>query len=541
VADAVNEILKRILDVLKGADLWIALSFLVVGFICWRLIGAAKREKKVLRRQIGAALILAFLAGSAILATHFFFRREQVFPKNVTGILVTRIAGDEEHDSLQGELVANLNAQLEEEPAGQRIVVHASAETVEESKGLAAAHKRARLIGQRLNAKLVIWGRKIGEKKFYPRITVVAAPEGWAAETKRTHDVQSITELHLPDGLTDEPFYLIRFAAGYSYANQNNYREALRQFKAALQRKGSSASELADLQFFTAFCDYSLSFGQRDMTVSLEEAIGLFEKAAKVYKEADQKKWAMTQNNLGAAYGHLPTGDRAANLQKAIAAYEAALKVYTEKDFPTDWAMTQNNLGAAYSDLPTGDRAANLQKAIAAYEAALKVYAEKDFTIVWAATQNNLGAAYSDLPTGDRAANLQKAIAAYETALRVYTEKDFPIAWAMTQNNLGAAYGHLPTGDRAANLQKAIAAYETALRVRTEKDFPTDWATTHRNLGILYAGIIGRNRRENLEKAKVCFEAALKVYTESGFPEEHRDVAARLGDVEQELRKLTPR
>lgn len=237
MADAVNEILKRILDVLKGADLWIALSFLVVGFICWRLIGAAKREKKVLRRQIGAALILAFLAGAALFTKHFVFQRQPVFPKDVTGILVTRIAGDEEHDSLQGELVANLNAQLEKEPAGQRIVVHASAETVEESKGLAAAHERARIIGQRLNAKLVIWGRKIGEKKFYPRITVVSAPESWAAESKRTHDVQSITELHLPEELTDEPFHLLRFAAGYSYYNQHNYREALPHFKAALRRR----------------------------------------------------------------------------------------------------------------------------------------------------------------------------------------------------------------------------------------------------------------------------------------------------------------
>ena len=490
-----EEIFKRVLDTLKGADFWIALGFLAAGFICWRLIGAAKREKKVLRRQIGAALLFAVFAGGAIWAHHFFFLREPVFSKNVTGIVVMRIIGDDAAGSLQGDLVAKLNADLQTEAPDQQIQVHRSAETVDESKGLADAHERARIIGQRLNAKLVIWGRKIGEKKFYPRITVVAAPESWAAESKRTHDVQSIAELHLPEELTDEPFYLIRFAAGYSYYNQNNYREALPHFKAALRRKGSSTSELADLQFFTAFCDYSLSLGQRNVTVSLEEAIGLFEKAAKVYEEADQKKWAMTQNNLGVAYQSLPTGDRAANLQKAIAAYEAALRVHTEKDFPTAWAMTQNGLGVAYQSLPTGNRAANLQKAIAAYEA----------------------------------------------ALRVRTEKDFPTAWATTENNLGAAYDDLPTGDRAANLQKAIAAYEAALRVHTEKDFPTDWAMTEYNLGLLYAGITDGNRRENFEKARVCFDAALKVYTESGFPEGHRDATARLSDVEQELRKRTAR
>ena len=62
----------------------------------------------------------------------------------------------------------------------------------------------------------------------------------------------------------------------------------------------------------------------------------------------------MTQNNLGTAYGDLPTGDRGENLRRAIACYESALRVYTEADFPSDWAMTQNNLGTAYSEPPDG-------------------------------------------------------------------------------------------------------------------------------------------------------------------------------------------
>ncbi|MDA2915165.1 tetratricopeptide repeat protein, partial [Acidobacteriia bacterium AH_259_A11_L15] len=82
---------------------------------------------------------------------------------------------------------------------------------------------------------------------------------------------------------------------------------------------------------------------------------------------------AMTQNNLGIAYGDLPTGDRGENLGKAIAAYEAALTVRTREQFPVQWAGTQNNLGVAYKNLPTGDRGENLGKAIAAYEAALEV------------------------------------------------------------------------------------------------------------------------------------------------------------------------
>jgi tetratricopeptide (TPR) repeat protein len=513
-----EKISERILDSLKGADLWIALVFLALGYACWRLFGTKKEERKVVRSQIVAVLVIAVLGVSAIWAYHFLFQREPVFSKNVTGILVMRIVGDDAGDSLQGVLREKLNAELQKEPVGQLVEVHASREMLDDNKGLAAAHGRARVIGGRLQAKLVIWGRKIGEKQFYPRLTVMAGPEDWSATRERTHDEKNITELRLPEELVDEPFYLIQFAAGYSYYYQRNYREALPHFKAALRRKGASPDELADLQFFTAFCDYSLSLGQRNMTVSLEEAIGLFEKAAKVYEGVDQRKWAMTQNNLGAAYSNLPTGDRTANLQKTITALQAAFRVSTEKDFPVDWATIQNNLGEAYRDLPIGDRTANLQKAITAYEAALRVYTEKDFPVKWATTQNNLGIAYSNLPTGDRTANLEKAITAYEAALRVYTEKDFPVDWATTQNNLGTAYDDLPTGDRAANLQKAITAYEAAQRVRTEKDFPVDWAMTQLNLGGAYQVLPTGDRAANLQKGITTLQAALRVYTEKDFP-----------------------
>jgi tetratricopeptide (TPR) repeat protein len=491
-----EEILKRLLDKLPGADFWIALGFLLAGFICWLLIGTKKQEKKVRRKQVGIALFLGLVGGVAIWMNHYFFLREPVFPKNVIGILVMRVVGDDALDSLQAALVENFNREVQEEAAEQPIEVHASREGLNDNDGLAAAHQRARIIGHRLNAKLVIWGRKIGAKEFYPYITMTTAPKNWSVKSERgAVVVQNIAELHLPKEFVDEPFYLMRFAAGYSYYAQTKYKEALIHFKDALRRKGGSANELADLQFLTAFCDHSLASGQKNMSANLQEAIGLYEKAAKVYagqEQQSEKKWASTQSNLGNAYVDLPTGDRAANLQKAIAAFEAALRVSTEKDFPAVWAGIQNNLGNAYVELPTGDRAANLQKAIAAFEAAQRVSTEKDFPARWATAQNNLGTAYSQLPTGNRAANLQKGIAAFEAALRVSTEKDFPADWAEIQCNLGTAYGQLPTGDGAANLRKA----------------------------------------------KVCFEAALRVYTESGFPAYHRNIAAKLADVERQLQNV---
>ena len=226
------------------------------------------------------------------------------------------------------------------------------------------------------------------------------------------------------------------------------------------------------------------------------------------------------QNNLGNAYGKLPTGDRGENLKRAIACYDQALRVYSDRDFPNEWAMTQNNIGNAYGDLATGDGGENLKRAIECYKAALRVRTEGSAPREWAATQNNLGATYHDLPTGDRGENLKMEIACYEAALRVRTERDFPLDWATTQNNLGVAYGDLPTGDLGENLERAIECYEAALRVLTERDFPREWAGTQINLGVAHSQLSTGDRGENLKRAIAFYEAALRVYTEENFPRE---------------------
>jgi tetratricopeptide (TPR) repeat protein len=532
----IEEIFKRVLDKLKGADFWIALCFLVVGIACWRWIGTTESKKKQLfSRQITVALVLVVSAGTTIAIRRRFFKRKPLFTKGRAGILVMRIVGDDELNSLQGELIASLNANLQKEPVGQQMEVHAGTEALDENSGVSAAHQCARAIGHSLNAQLVIWGRKIGEQKFHSRITVIAAPKDWSAASERTHDVQDIGELRLPEDVVDEPFYLIQFAVGYSFYSQDDYKEALPHFKAALRRKGALPNELTDLQFCAAFCHHSLAAGQRNMTANLQEAIVLYEKATTVYEATDQQKWALTQNNLGTAYAELPVGNLADNLQKAISAYEAALSVYTEKDRPVDWAMLQNNLGVTYGRLPIGDRSSNLERAIAAFEAALRVRSEKDGSVDWATTQHNLGNAYAVLPSGDRAVNFGKAIAAFEAALSVRTETAFPVKWAMTQNSLGNAYTELLTGDRSANFGKAIAAFEAALSVRTEKDLPVDWAETQNNLGVAYRSLPTGDRIANMQKAIDAFEAALRVRTESDFPVEWAMIQHNLGLAHHEL------
>jgi class 3 adenylate cyclase/predicted ATPase len=261
---------------------------------------------------------------------------------------------------------------------------------------------------------------------------------------------------------------------------------------------------------------FGIYLGQRyrfSEAVRLQEAL-----LSSLSLESAPQAWAQAQNNLGAAYWELPTGDREENLTKAISCFEAALRFFTEADLPMQWAMTQNNLGIAHSDLVMGDRGENLTIAIAHYNAALRVYTESDFPEKWAMAKSNLGTAYADLPTGNRSENLIKAVGCFEASLRVTTEWDFPIDWAGTQHNLGVAYGKLTIGDRNENLTKAIGCFEASLRVRTERDFPMDWAKTQNSLGIAYTALLAGHSDENLGNAITHFEAALRVLTERESP-----------------------
>jgi tetratricopeptide (TPR) repeat protein len=371
-----GEVIKRILDQLGGANLGIALVFLAGGYLCWLWIGTtATDKKKVLRRQISVVLLIAVLAGAAILVNDFVFQRERGFSKNLTGVLVTRIVGDDA-DSLRDELVAKLNAELQKEETGQEIVVRASSKIVNENDGLKVAHEHARAIGQRLNAKIVIWGLKIGEKKFYPRVTVVAAPKNWSAARERTHDVQIIDKVHLPEELVDEPFYLIHLAAGYSYFIQHKYEEALPRFKAASGRQGAFPNELADLQFCTAFCHYLLG--------ATDEAIADYDKVIRL-----DPKSAAAYNNRGIVYQDKRQYD------KAFSDYDEAIRLDPK------YAAAYVNRGNTHQDKEEYDNAIN------SYDEAIRIDPQL------AEAYRIRGTAYQNKREYDR------AIADYDKAIRL--------------------------------------------------------------------------------------------------------------------------
>ncbi|MEH2182427.1 CHAT domain-containing protein [Nostoc sp.] len=278
-----------------------------------------------------------------------------------------------------------------------------------------------------------------------------------------------------------------------------------------------------------------IAYGDRilgERAENIESAITAYNQALEVRtRSAFPQEWANTQNNLAIAYINRIMGAQAENIEQAITAFSTALDVYTRSAFPQNWATTLINLGNAYLKRILGEKTENIEQAITNYSSALEILTYNAFPLNWATTQNNLGNAYLDRIKYDKAKNIEQAIAAYTFALTVYTRSDFPLDWATTQNNLGTAYSRKIEGDRAENLEKAIAAYSAALEVYTRSDFPQDWATTQNNLGIAYSNRIIGERADNLEKAIAAYTAALKVYTRSAFPLDWATTQNNLGNA----------
>ncbi|WP_293045631.1 CHAT domain-containing tetratricopeptide repeat protein [Moorena sp. SIO1F2] len=287
------------------------------------------------------------------------------------------------------------------------------------------------------------------------------------------------------------------------------------------------------------FSNLIQQFPLGDKASNIEIAITGYEVALTVFtREAFPKNWAITQNNLGAAYRERIKGEKAQNIEDAIACYQQALTVRTFEAFPYDWAMTQTNLGNAYRERIKGEKAQNIENAIACYQQALRVLTFEAFPYDWAMTQTNLGIAYGDRIEGEKAQNIEEAIACFQQALTVRTFEAFPYDWATTQNNFGIAYRVRIEGEKAQNIENAIACYQQALRVLTFEAFPYDWATTQNNLGIAYGDRIEGEKAQNIEDAIACYQQALTVRTFEAFPQEYLETKNNLGVAYRDAQNL---
>jgi tetratricopeptide (TPR) repeat protein len=425
-------------------------------------------------------------------------KRLTPFPIDETGVLVLGIVGDG-NNSLQRDLVSSLNDKLK---TATNISVRAYDAQLDDTKlGVSVAHQKARGIGQQLNAQIVVWGNRAGEKKFWPRITIVKPIAVSSLPGERQLGVQEIDQMQLPESLVNEPVYLAFFLVGLSSYNNGQYVEALNALESALKHLKPDSPDIAPLKLVTANCRYDLAQIQNQPKKLLLAAIEEYQFALESFgRTKSPLNWAMTQNNLGSALavqaGRSEGADAVRLLGEAVAACRAALEVRTREQFPQDWAMTQNNLGNALlvqaGRSEGADAVRLLGQAVAAYRAALEVRTREQFPQNWAAMQNNLGNALRDQAGRSEGADavrlLGEAVAAYRAALEVRTRGQFPQDWAGTQSNLGMALlvqaGQSQGAEAARLLAESVTAYRAALEIYTPESFP--------DLNILFSNKLAR-------------------------------------------------
>lgn len=511
-----EEVSKLVLDELHGFDFVVGLVFLTIAIICWFFLGANKREQKKLKRRIWSIGIVV-LIGALIIGGHHLMPPKR-FPSNVTGVLVLKIAGDND-GSLQAQIISSLDAELAKDSINQTIQIHGCDEEVDEKAGLEEAHKRAREIGKARQASLVVWGNKAGESRFFPRVTTVAAE---AARLDRTLTVQDIHEVNLPSQVVNQPLYLAHFISGFSFSIRSQFDAALKHFEAALNLSEATSEESAFIHLMVGSI-YSSELAQKQWGRYSYMAIEELTAASNFFKKAgwegyNSTAYAMTELLLGELYRKRGTDE---GINQAIAAYKSVLQICNKTTNPFFWARAEDELGVAFCDLSKGNKMQNVKNGIDAYEKALEILTKDTFPSEWAQIQSDLGYAYTILAESDPGDKFEYAISACQLALTVVSETNFPGQWAAAEHNLGVAYTSFHKRwehDSDESLKKAIEAFQASLRIFTETNHPLEWAQVKMSLGMAYANLSTGNLASNLTQGINAEELALKVYTKSDFP-----------------------
>ncbi len=557
-----ENLVSKFLDKLTGFDFWFILFMFIIGLAGWYYFGKQEpNEKKIVKRQLlftGFVVIISILG---ICINHLCFSPDYSFSKGIYGILILGIEGDDENQSLQRDLCNSINNLLENEFQKQKIEVRLHPKIITEKFGIKNAHDIARRIGKKNNALLVIWGNRIEEKKFHPRLTVVKKPPKVSMQTNFTFYNSQVNELSLPPELVLLPIDLTNFIAGYISYYDKNFNLAIHFFEKSLERTLFDEPLLNKIRVMIGDCYLSIPYkGKKNIISNLSNAFALYESSLTYYSKKNFPfEWAKIQNNLGFIYLNLPTDELNENYNKSINYLKFTLEIFTEKDHPIERAKTYVNLGAAYAQLTTGNLEKNISEAIVANETALKLLNKEKYPYEWACAQINLstalskydhkidyikksieaakaaekvykkinhqygwavaqwslGLSYSDL-NSDKYFIL--SIKHLEQSLQVFKEKEYPVNWAKIQMNLGGIYWKLPTGNRKDNLHHSLNAYKLSLSVFKENYFKVDWATTQLNMANTLVSL------SEFEGNNIIFEAieacnnALKIFKIESFP-----------------------
>ena len=425
---------------------------------------------------------------------------EPAEPRPELRVLITSFYGADEASESYGK---HVGSRMREE-----VESHARQEIKPEHSGLQYSairvkfvpcsvddHEKARTLGQKAQADVVLWGKAFcsgnnpracqtvminsgNTIKDSPGATmknqsgpvVVQPPDpstpgrfttsltvvrwlGLEANAQSHGQIRRIDEvgaLGLPELVSDKPRVLIDVVIGLYAARAERHGLAAELLERAKQDVAAGVDGAAEL--------YRLIGVSYLIAGRKEQGLANLEAALRACRSADDRCQSVGLGNLGWAVGRL--GDKT----KALSYYEQALPLQKQVGDRSGEANTLNNIGAVYDAL--GDK----QKALSYYEQALPLLKQVGDRSGEATTLNNIGAVYSAL--GDK----QKALSYYEQALPLLKQVGHRSGEARTLNNIGLVYADL--GDK----QKALSYYEQALPLLKQVGDRSGEATSRDNI-----------------------------------------------------------
>jgi hypothetical protein len=510
-------------------------------------VSKSRTEQKKLKTCALFSLIVIVFAVSVIeIHNHAIEHNKSkvmTFDKREVGIIVLPIEGDSDN-SLRRDFVDSLFSKLQQDDLTNVILKTFDNRTDGLSIGPANAAKVARDIGKQYNAKIVVWGDKVGDRKFWPHITIVDQYSFSSLTLKGNVElgVQQIDQLQLPVELVDEPICIAYLVSALSFIENDKYNDAITALDKASQLLNTNSPVWSDIKFYSGTCNLKFAIDNKQPLPLLQESISdLSDALNRTTPGTNSLRWAIVNENIGSAYyfhARCSKGDVASNnLLQSIQHLNIARKVFSLGKSSTEIGEVNLTLGEALYDLAAisndQDEYKILTNSMGVLSDALQKLNKDKAPLSWAFAQNAYGVTLRCNALDPQCTNtdllLNNALGRYKRALEVFNKEKNPIQYGMAKGNIGTANYDLlkraKLNDINVYASNSLIAYEDALSAFVSIDSKENVAQTQLWLAnvrsymaeLKYYAPIAENL---LKEADANYKKALEYYTLADYPKD---------------------
>ena len=286
----------------------------------------------------------------------------------------------------------------------------------------------------------------------------------------------------------------------YSFENQENYANALIQYKKEL-----SLREEVGEKHKIASCLNKIGelYNSQD---NLDASLEYYYKALKLIDEVDFKDEALTvYNNIGIAY------DRQKNYEKSLEYYNKVLSLSTLMGDKNTMGISYSNIGTVYAELGKN------KKALDHFYKFLKNAEESD-------NKKNIAIAYLNIANVyEVEGNFEKSFEMQFKAIKVFEELGNQSELALIKANIGSSYlsaAKTNSGNKSKNITEAGKYLNEALQLYLK-------IGQIESIGQIYFEL------SELEKLKGNFENSMQNYK---LHIQYRDSLTKVEDTEKSIR-----